>query len=146
MAQFFYDYRKLNFPNYFDLQDKYFQLAEGAPRRQYLSQNPQLGDYWDWRRDFLKRNPTIIDYVSETFEPEYQSVQEMEQAYAQPFNVAPGEFRAALGSTAWEVIIDSIQTGNTLPYSVRERLTVMADALGISYFQLLEQIRTGAQQ
>jgi len=146
VAQFFYDYRKLNFPNYFDLQDKYFQLAEGTPRRQYLSQNPQLGDYWDWRRDFLKRNPTVIDYVSENFEPEYQSVQEMEQAYAQPFNVAPGEFRAALGSTAWEVIIDSIQTGNTLPYSVRERLTVMADALGISYFQLLEQIRTGAQQ
>ena len=145
VAQFFYDYRRLNFLNYFEQQDKYFQLAEGAARRQYLSQNPQLGQYWDWRRDYLMRNPTVVDYLSEDFEPKYQSVQAMEQAYAQPYNVDPTEFRASLGSSAWALIMDSLRTGGTLPYSVRQKLITMSENLGVPYMQLLQQIGAGVQ-
>jgi hypothetical protein len=51
--------RQKKFPNYFALQQWYFGLGEGAERRQFLQQFPELRDYWRWSRDYKIENPEL---------------------------------------------------------------------------------------
>jgi hypothetical protein len=51
------------FPDAYALQSMYYGLPEGAKRKAFLKANPQLKEYWDWRRDYLATNPDVIDYV-----------------------------------------------------------------------------------
>ena len=50
------------------------------------------------------------------------------------------------GFKVYEVLKDSLLTGESVPYNLRERLTTMADQLGVSYYELLEMIRQQVTQ
>ena len=138
-AQTFYDTRNEFFPNYYDLQNKYFDLAEGAPRRSFLTKNPELKRYWDWRRDFLKRNPSIAPYIDDNFQPNYGSVQELEQAYAQEPQYIEEEWENLLGSSGYRLALDAYN-GEELPTDIIEYLTEEAESIGITYEELLQRI------
>jgi GGDEF domain-containing protein len=63
------DYR---YPGIFQLQDQYYALPSNQ-RRGFLQQYPQLAEYWDWRREWLKQYPNMIPYIMST-ESLYQAV------------------------------------------------------------------------
>ncbi|RME37943.1 MAG: hypothetical protein D6794_06160 [Deltaproteobacteria bacterium] len=50
------------FPNWRALQDAYFGLDEAA-RRAFLTQNPALRDYWQWKREYAAANPKLAPYI-----------------------------------------------------------------------------------
>lgn len=56
-------------PNWFALQQEYFRLPSGEQRRQFVARFPELEAYWDWRRDYLRRDERVRLY-SERFDIE----------------------------------------------------------------------------
>ncbi|MCK5850182.1 MAG: hypothetical protein KAH23_04645 [Kiritimatiellae bacterium] len=142
-AQIFYDVRNDNFSNFYELQNKYFDLAEGTARKDYLRQNPELKQYWDWRRDFLKRNPSVATYIDDEFEPKYESVQEMEQAYGQEPTFTEPEYRQYLETPAIDIITDVYNNGFAPPPDIVDYLTEKAEELGITYDELIEKVGGG---
>jgi hypothetical protein len=55
--------REQQFPGVFELQDAYFRLVNTKDKDAFLTQNPTLTQYWDWRRSFLTQYPNMIPYV-----------------------------------------------------------------------------------
>ncbi len=141
-AQVFYDTRATNFPNFYDLQSKYFMLNDSA-RKQYLVEHPELKQYWDWRRDFLKRNPTIAPYIDDNFEPNYGSVQEMEQAFAQEPQFGRAEWYNYLGGETLRLVLGVYNDANLdLPADVKEYIEGQASKIGMSFDELLQAVGT----
>lgn len=50
------------FPNWYALQNMYFALDK-PDRRTYLSQFPELIEYWDWNRSYKEANPVVEKYT-----------------------------------------------------------------------------------
>ena len=141
-TQIFYDTRNENFPDYYNLQNEYFDLAEGAARKDYLRQFPQLGIYWNWRRDFLKRNPSIATYIDDNFEPKYATVEEMKEArIEEPTFILP-EWREALGSSSVNILLDVYNNDFVPPRDIVDNLTKKAEELGMTYEELVEKVGT----
>jgi len=63
-AEVFYGTRKKLFGNYYDLQKEYYALPQ-SKRKAYLAANPDLARYWDWRRDFMGKNPDLVPYLTD---------------------------------------------------------------------------------
>ncbi len=69
VAALYYQFQMLrdqHFPKIYDIQDGYFQQPEGAARKQYLAQHPELAGYWDWRREYMRQFPEVIPYLMST--------------------------------------------------------------------------------
>jgi hypothetical protein len=62
----FYSQRTENFPNWFELQQGYYALATKADRRTYLLKNPQLKEFWDWRRNWYNAYPEYVPIFNGT--------------------------------------------------------------------------------
>ena len=95
-VQVFYDTRNAIFgyaENIWPLQKKYYQLMEGGARKRYLFEHPELKKYWDWRRDFLLRNPTLAPYLEDdpTKLPKYKSEADLETALSAEPQFTPEE-------------------------------------------------------
>ena len=140
--QVFYDAREYNFRYYAtggirDIQKKYFMLEKGA-RKEYLVQNPILKQYWDWRRDFMLRNPDLIPYIEDDPDkrPKYESIAELEQAFAQQPRFTPLELQSMLGVP----LVNLIQSGQPLPAVANKRLERIAGEIGLSSESILNQI------
>jgi hypothetical protein len=63
-TQTFYDTRDASFPDWYETQQGYYALPK-AERRAYLNANPDLARYWDWRLDFMEKNPDIVPYMTD---------------------------------------------------------------------------------
>lgn len=61
----FYDTRTKQFENFYDLQSGYYELPKGSARKAYLRENPDLKEYWDWRRKFMEDNPDLVPYLTD---------------------------------------------------------------------------------
>lgn len=48
------------------LQEKYFSIPEDqkAARRGFLKQFPELGEYWDWKKQYTAQNPLLKNYMA----------------------------------------------------------------------------------
>jgi len=95
-VQVFYDSRDTLFDyneNIWPLQKEYYQLEEGAARKKYIFEHKELKIYWDWRRDFLLRNPTLAPYLEDDPEklPKYRSEAELEATLGAEPTFAPEE-------------------------------------------------------
>ncbi|GAG32969.1 unnamed protein product, partial [marine sediment metagenome] len=80
-VQTFYDERARRFPHYWELQDEYYSLKEGAPRRKYLADHPLLKAYRDWKWDWIYRNPSSAPYLIDDPDkfPKYESIEEVRE-------------------------------------------------------------------
>jgi hypothetical protein len=145
--QVFYDIRENNFRYYApegirDIQSKYFMLEKEA-RKQYLVQNPVLKQYWDWRVDFMLRNPDLIPYIEDDPDkrPKYENIADLEQAFSQQPRFVPLELQNLLGVPLFNLI----QLGQPLPQVAQDRLIQIAEEIGVTPEHLLGQMgSTGA--
>ena len=138
-AQIFYDVRNQNFPDFYVLQNEYFDLAADA-QKVYLQQNPSLAQYWGWRRDFLKRNPSIAAYIDDSFEPKYATIQEMREARQQEPTFTLSEWNQQLGNSAVNLLQDVYNTDFVPPPDIIKYLTEQAEALGMTYEELVAKV------
>jgi len=54
--------RNEDYPNWFAMQQGYYELPPGGQRRNYLVRFPRLKKYWDWRRGYLRDHPNVKAY------------------------------------------------------------------------------------
>lgn len=144
-AQYFYDYRKQNYPNYYELQNEYFKLKKGSARRNYLAQRPELDSYFTWRYDYLKQNPTIATYLSDK-PPQYASYQELQQAQAEEALqfMTPEDWQAQLGPLVFDVVARVAQ-GQAPSWVEEESIQLAANRLGIDRNRLIQLVGISLQ-
>jgi len=65
-GQVFYDIRSQYFPDWYDQQQEYYSLPEGAPRRKYKKENPDYADYSNWRVNWMMKNPDLVPYLTDS--------------------------------------------------------------------------------
>ena len=101
-VEVFYNYREQQFDYYnsiFPLLQTYFQLEKGTARKAFLREHPSVLQYWDWRRDFMERNPSIAVYLTDDPEnrPQFKSEADLLEAQAleaQAQSFTPEELQA----------------------------------------------------
>jgi hypothetical protein len=150
IAEAFFQTRNQKYPNWFDLQDEYFDLSKGTARSQYRRNHPELAEYWSWRNDFMQRNPDTIPYLSDTFEPNYGSEEELRAAEAaQPdftFQEWGALFAGGTYGPSMNVMIDDwIQTG-IMDRGLRSALEDTAEDLGISFEELRARLMSSSEE
>ena len=137
----FYRERDRRFPRYWQLQDEYYKLEEGPPRWNYRDEHPALEAYWDWKWDFLYRNPSLAPYIiDDPSKLQYRSIQEYEQAQEQEPDFTLWEWHNVLGAPLYNLVEDNLYYGEVLPQSAREKLERVADDMGISADEILEKM------
>jgi hypothetical protein len=119
-TQVFYDMRTQRFPNYYEIQNGYYDLPAGQ-RRAYLAKNPSLKQYWDWKSDFLYRNVDVAPYLSDTPpQPgQYYPARDNPQFSWQ-------EWQTIISPSVQGLILDSYQTGEPVPDVVIQQLDLLA--------------------
>lgn len=115
------------------LQQDYYRLEEGAARRRFREENPNLVAYWNWRRDFMIRNPSLAPYIEDNAEdrPRYPSAEALQQAEAAEPNFTWQEWSAVLGPDTSELLIDFYVDDEEIPDAVKEKLEQVADEMGL---------------
>jgi hypothetical protein len=126
-VQVFYDMRKQMAPNFYELQNQYYDLPEhSAARRTFLVKNPVLKKYWEWRRDFMERNPDIVPYLSDT-PPQPSEYKPAQQAPQFTWN----EWKRVLPSATQNLVLDYYQNGLPVPDSAMQQLNLIATSYNV---------------
>ncbi len=137
--QVFYDTRDMTFPDFYKQQKEYFAMKEGSQgRRDYLKLYPELKRYWNWRNDFMMRNPDAVVYLTDTPE-DYQpsSLEEMESAQDNQPNYTWNEWKTQLGGSLSNIVLDNVLGGEELSDTAENQLEYIADRMGISVERLI---------
>lgn len=130
-VQTFYDIRKGNFGNYYQQQQEYFALDK-AGRRKYLRDHPDLGQYWDWRRDWMTKNPDLAIYLTDN-EDDLKKYAKMSRQEGAVPNRA--ELQQMLGPEVGELL--QVYQGQALPPVLQRELEYIAYQNGMTYEQML---------
>jgi len=138
-AQFFYSFRRQNYPNYYDLQNRYYRLEEGAPRRKFVINNPELEQYWTWRKDFLYRNPTTSPYLTEN-PPKYESEELLRAMEAREPQMTPQEIQASVGPIVYAYIYQLVQANEPIPQVAMDTIAIQASNMGMTVEQLIQMV------
>ncbi|MBW8034508.1 MAG: hypothetical protein FVQ79_02260 [Planctomycetes bacterium] len=142
LAELFYATREREYGNYYELQSRYYELPYDQAR-QYLRNTPQLQAYFDFRRDFMLRNPSVAVYLSDN-PPQYRTLFEREQAEAIEPQLTVREIRNRMyqigGGSLANMVEDWAYSG-VMSNTLREALQELADNLDIPLGELLERIQ-----
>ena len=141
-AQVFYDTRKVYFPDFYDIQSGYYDIPEEdkAGRKAYLAENPSLEPYWDWRKDWLHRNPEVAPYLSDK-ELKYSSPEAQRQAEEPAPWYTWDEWTQYMGPHMSNLMEDHIVRGDVLTGTMQDRVEDLAGQLGISYTEALDLMK-----
>jgi hypothetical protein len=125
-VQTFYDTREAKYKYsevIWPLQQDYFSLKPGAPRRKFKLENPIYQSYLNWRKDFMLRNPDTIPYIEDNpkYQPKFPSIEALRSAQQGQPNYTTEEWRAILGEEMWRLIQD-VALGDELPPVAKRRL------------------------
>lgn len=136
-VQVFYDARQRQFDYYnkiAPLQNDYYKLQEGAARREFRNSHPELVNYWNWRRDFMQRNPDLAPFITDNPDqlPKYSSENQLRQVQAAQPMFTPAEWENYLGQHLYRLVLDDAP----LPPTAQRAL----DQLGVSQAQVRQQI------
>lgn len=103
-VQVFYDTREQVFrynDMLYPIMQEYYDKPTTAQRNAFKAKHPIIQQYWNWRRDFMRRNPTLAPYLSD-------SPPAFDEAPSQPAtpNFTPYEWQAYLGDNLYRLILD----------------------------------------
>jgi hypothetical protein len=129
------------------LQDDYFKLDKHG-RTAFLRAHPELKRYWDWRRDFMIRNPTLAPYIEDdpTKLPTYGGEQELQAAEASEPNFTFFEWQNVLGISTWRLIRDTMALDAPLDNTSMDELEEIAAGLGMDVDQLLIRLNQSFEE
>ena len=55
--------RDLRYPNIFNLQDRYFTITNSSQKKAFMKANPELKEYWGWRKQMAANFPKAAAYI-----------------------------------------------------------------------------------
>lgn len=130
-VQTFYDSRKQFFENYYELQNGYYNKKEGVDRQKYLAANPQLREYWDFRRKFMEKNPDLVRFLTDD-PKQLKKYENMQRGAPDQFTVPTAqEIKSQLSPEMLE-ILGQWKQGQDLPRSVGGYLQGLGYQYGLS--------------
>lgn len=135
----FYNERKGQYPEYYDLQSQYYGLPKNQ-RKQFLSKNPQLREYWDFRYQFFRDNPDLVPYITDN---EKDIARAKNQARTERAIPTAQELQVQLTPEMNEVLTYYFQNGTPLPPVVVNELDYLAQQQGLTDGQQLLNIIQG---
>ena len=105
------------------LQEDYFRLQEGQARKDFLKRHPILKQYWDWRRDFMYRNPDVAPYIEDDPEklPKYPSEAALREVESQQSGFTWVEWSQMMGPSLSNLVLDYFE-GQPLPRVAQDKL------------------------
>lgn len=62
--QAYMDERDSLFPNWYAIQNRYYNNTPKSQRRAYLSKHPELKEYWAWNRNYKAQHPELQPIIS----------------------------------------------------------------------------------
>jgi hypothetical protein len=142
--QVFYDARQslFDYGNYlWPLQSNYFKLDKEA-RKQYLLEHPEVKYYWDWRDDFMLRNPDLMKYIQDdpTKQPKYESEAALLSAIEAQPQFRWEEWEAVTPYRFMNLMEDFILGDSDLSFVELEELEDIGNQLGLSADEVLERM------
>jgi hypothetical protein len=130
-AQVFYDTRNSKYPDFYTLQNGYYANETKGARATYLKQNPELKQYWDWRRDFMTKNPDLVPYLTD-------SQKDIDKAKNRARKQGAVPTAQELGRNLPPDIQEMLQlySGEALPPALRRELEYLAGQQGLTPEQI----------
>jgi hypothetical protein len=123
-AQVFYNIRTRDYPDYYDQQTEYY--ADGANKAQIKAKYPELQEYWNWRRDFMRKNPDIVPYITD----DEKAIAEAKNRRREPeFAVPTAEEIQVNLSPSMQRLLES---GEELPAPAQALLELQAEQYGLT--------------
>ena len=139
-AQVFYDTRTTYFPDWWEIQSGYYDIPDEdkAAKKAYRNANPSLEPYWEWRRDWMHRNPEVVPYLTDKeFEFEYSSPEAERRAeQPQPW-LTWDEWQQYMGPSMTNLMEDHFERGYEIPSPLQDRIDDLAGQLGLGYSEAL---------
>jgi len=133
-VEVFYDKRKQQFPNYFDLQSQYYEIQNKGQRKAFLASNPELKAYFDFRTNFMTQNPDLVPYLTDNQKAidkaKYQSRQEGAVPTSQ-------EIKVNIPPDVNEILTYYFQNGSEIPPVVMQELEYLGSQQGLTAEQML---------
>jgi len=125
------------------MQADYFKLTKGAARKKFLREHPLLEKYWNWRKDFMQRNPSVAPYIEDDpdKQPKYPSEEALSEAEAAQPALHWFEWQMTLTPPLWRLVQDNLRYGDSLLDSETEELQELADSMGLSLDELMVRLR-----
>lgn len=135
-VQVFYDRRNFDYDGWYEMQNKYYTLPEGAERKKYVRENPELKMYWDFRRKFMTENPDLVKYLTD--DPK-QLAKAAEQRRNPDVAIPTAqEIRQVLSPSMQNLLVEYEQEGQPLPFVVRQNLDLIAQHYNLTGEQVLD--------
>jgi hypothetical protein len=130
------------------LQEDYFSLTKGKARKAFRRDHPILEQYWDWRKDFMQRNPSVAPYIED--DPDKQPLYPSEEALAEAEQAQPDlrwfEWQAVLTTPLWRLARDNLRYGDSMLDSEIEELDEVAERMGLSFDELMLRLEAAYQE
>ena len=128
------------------LMDTYFAIEKGPARKAFLREHQILNMYWEWRNDFMQRNPTLAPYIEDDPKklPQYENAGAVEAARAAEPNFTWVEWQGVVGLSASRLILDAMGRGGQYGEELNKELEFYGEQLGLSpdaLFAVISQSR-----
>jgi hypothetical protein len=136
----FYKKNKATFDRYYEIKENFDRVISPSARKQFLKDNPQLVNYWNWRRDLFHRNPSIVPYLDDDFEFKYESVEDIPTETNMPLYTFQ-EWTYVLGSRS----VANVLASGDVPRSANEYVEELADQLGLTVDELIALVGQSAR-
>lgn len=147
----FYVTRRNNF-RYEDqvapLWDTYFAIEKGAARKAFMREHAILGQYMQWRNDFMVRNPTLAPYIEDdpAKQPQYPSAAAVEEARAAEPQFSWIEWGGVIGLPASRLVADAVSAGGNYGPELQAELEFYGTQLGLSPDALFGRLAQSYQE
>ena len=144
-GQVFYDIRNTYFPNWYELQNQYYNLPEGAQRKQFKKDNPEYKEYSDWRIAFMRQNPDLTPYLTDSkwlIEDAQRRQRRMTEQFGQIPVATAQELQAAMLPGMPEFIAD-YGKGEQLPSIIMDELGVLGQRFNLTPEQIINIVQAG---
>lgn len=137
-VQVFYDQRKENFEGYYDKQTEYYKLSDKRQKKAYLRANPDLQQYFDWRKNFMLTNPDLVPYLTDN---EKDIAKAKNRARSEGAVPTAQELQVNLPPDVAELVSYYAQSGQPLPATVLNELNYIGGQSGLSGEQLFNIVQ-----
>jgi hypothetical protein len=148
-AQVYYDTMNYLHPGYYDILHDEYTLVPEPLRTEWLDNNPTkaqiLYSAWDFKQDFIMRNPEVAPYLSEDEDwmEDFHSLGQFEAAVEQAPQFAPSEIVSSMDDSVRNLVIDFVTNGEELPPVALDELEEFAAGVGLSTQDIMGMLSGG---
>lgn len=133
-VQTFYDARKTDFTDFYKWQNEYYGKKTDAEKKAYLNENPQLREYWDFRRRWMEKNPDLARFLTDDEKQlaKFANIRRNPEVAVPTREELASNFSPEMGE-----LLQGWTSGEDLPFVMDEYLETLSAQYGLTPRQIL---------